>query len=116
MDKAKILLQCNEIERAVNELYVKRQDSITRDERIAFINMLGVIVAEITAPPKSNGDRIRAMTDEELGFWKACPDCESCAWRENRECDNDCTKYNCFNGVIEWLRKEVSEDADNSGS
>ena len=104
MDKAKILRQCNEIERAVNELYVKQQDSITRDERIALINMLGVIVTEITALPKTNADRIRQMTDEELA---AVLRCNSCLYQNMPECESSECKY----GILAWLRKEVSEDA-----
>lgn len=58
----------------------------------------------------TNGDIIRKMSDDDLGFWKACPVCESCAWFKNREC-GDGTEYNCFNGTIAWLKKEVDEDA-----
>lgn len=100
MDKAKILRQCNEIERAVNELYVKRQDSITSDERIALINMLGVIVAEISAPPKTNADRIRQMTDEELIDLvnsSVCHYATNCL-------DNDCEECG-----RKWVMKEVSD-------
>lgn len=110
IDRAAILRQCNEIERAVNELYVKRLESITSDERIALINMLGVIVAEITAAPKTNGDRIRQMTDEGLAEFIA----------QRRTCDTCCitltrciTTAHCKDGVLEWLKQEVSEDADN---
>lgn len=105
MDKAKILRQCNEIERALNKLYVKRQDSITSEERIALINMLGVIVTEITAPPKSNGDKIRAMTDEELAHEINGIDRRIC--NKVEICEKD---INCYACRLEWLKQEVSED------
>lgn len=107
MDKAKILRQCNEIERAVNELYVK--DSITRDERIALINMIGVIVTEITAHPKSNGDRIRQMTDDEELLSAIGTGCYRCVYN-NGECDSGYGK-GCVAGNLEWLRKEANENA-----
>lgn len=104
MNKEKILRQCNEIERAVNELYVKRKDNITGDERISLINMLGVIVEEITALPKSNADHIRQMTDEELAeFLRNFDMCIVCQVK--------CTKeYPCNKGIMEWLKKEVKTD------
>ena len=34
--------------------------------------------AEITAPPKSNGDRIRQMTDEELAYFLTTTSCSIC--------------------------------------
>lgn len=68
--------------------------------------------AEITAPPKSNGDRIRKMTDEELAeFFCQISQC----------CGNDiaasCTMCPIYDGcaqnvmcVERWLKQEVSED------
>ena len=65
--------------------------------------------AEITAPPKTNGDKIRAMTDEELAeFIDTVTDCCSDGWMcdkcpiKSTGCDKD--------SFIEWLKQEVSED------
>lgn len=102
MDKAKIMRQCNEIERAVNELYVK--DSITRDERISLINLFGVIVEEITAQPKSNADKIRQMTDEELADVLQCQ-CTCCAYKLT-----GCMEKDCRDGAYKWLKQEASMD------
>lgn len=55
--------------------------------------------------PKSNGDRIRQMTDEELArFLRNFDMCIAC--------QVECTKeYPCNKGIMEWLKQEVSEDA-----
>ena len=58
--------------------------------------------AEITAPPKSNGDRIRQMTDEELV--REFSD-SICNIVEN--CEKDISCYDC---KMQWLKQEVSED------
>lgn len=53
-------------------------------------------------PPKSNGDRIRQMTDEELASEIKSSVCEKV---EN--CENDLDCYKCR---LLWLKQEVSED------
>ena len=60
-------------------------------------------------PNKTNADRIRAMTDEELAsslaieYWKL-PKCNS-VYGENEECfQPDCT--GCW---LDWLKEEVEE-------
>ena len=68
--------------------------------------------AEIAAPPKSNADRIRQMTDEEMFvFLNEITDC--CF--SNNDCDNCPMKYSdelYYRCNIEaWLKQEVSEDA-----
>ena len=60
--------------------------------------------AEITAPPKSNGDRIRQMTDEELA---AVLRCNSCLYQNMK---SECESSDCEYGIISWLRKEADED------
>ena len=47
--------------------------------------------AEITAPPKSNGDRIRQMTDEELAEWFA-------PYMTCNECERRLESYGCDKG------------------
>lgn len=57
--------------------------------------------AEITAPPKSNADRIRQMTDEELARFLI--NFDMCI-----VCQVKCTKgYPCNKGIMEWLKQEV---------
>lgn len=58
----------------------------------------------------TNGDKIRAMTDEELAEMVSMKVC-----RIVKPDGNDCPKGfyfgKCDKCVISWLRKEVSEDA-----
>ena len=56
--------------------------------------------------PLTNGDRIRQMTDEELAD-KLTDKCAFCAYH-NAECET--TFCMCGEGVLEWLKQEVSED------
>ena len=65
-----------------------------------------VIVGSIPKKPKTNADRIRAMTDEELAEWflkiAACP-CDAM----NDGCAlNDDT---CKQAWLDWLRKEIDD-------
>lgn len=55
--------------------------------------------------PKTNGDRIRRMTDDELADVLQ-GQCACCAYRLT-----GCTEKECKGGVLEWLKQEVSEDA-----
>lgn len=105
MDKAKILRLCNEIEKEISEAW--NCDVIEYDKAGHIISIAQAIADEIIAPPKSNGDKIREMTDEELAEWLAeHGNCRVCAWYK-RECVKHVT---CKRGVAEWLRKEA-EDA-----
>jgi len=65
--------------------------------------------AEITTPPKTNGDCIRNMTDDEELLIAIGIGCYRCAYI-NGECDRGYGKR-CIDGNLEWLKQEVSEDA-----
>ena len=105
MDKAKILRMCNDIEDAVNEL-AACCETIDFHTHKMLIDKLRGIGAEITAQPKTNADRIRQMTDEELAesIGLACKRCAYCA-------GNKCTGQDkeCAEGNLKWLKQEVSE-------
>lgn len=65
---------------------------------------------EAAKQPKTNGDKIRAMTDEELADWLTdghdkCDICKLCSFGACR-IESECEK-----GVLEWLKQEVREDA-----
>lgn len=53
-------------------------------------------------PPKTNADRIRSMTDEELAIWIAgiseCPACPKGG--------KDCDAWTCDDAWLDWLKQE----------
>ena len=53
--------------------------------------------------PRTNGDRIRSLPDEELAYWAAngCPSIES---KETCNYFDDCSE--CW---LDWLKKEADE-------
>ena len=111
MDKAKILRLCNEIEDEVTDIAFNSTHKHIYDLCESIREYLKAIAAEITAPPKSNADRIRQMTDEEL-VMALDTDCNRCAKSENCELFGDPVSYgDCVKGNIEWLKQEVSKDA-----
>ena len=66
--------------------------------------------AEISENPKTNGDRIRQMKDDEELLSAIGTGCYRCAYN-NGECDSGYGK-GCFAGNLEFLKQEVSEDED----
>lgn len=111
MDEVKIAKLCNEIEDIACDISQQTMyDIISAESRMIF-DKAKDIFAEITAPPKSNADRIRQMTDEELAeFFCQISQC----------CLNDagCSMCPIYDGcaqnvmcVERWLKQEVSEDA-----
>lgn len=64
------------------------------------------------APPATNADRIRAMSDEELAEWLGdmiFPQCLACPATDEPWClDRD-----CFTVMLAWLRASAEEGADN---
>lgn len=63
------------------------------------------------APVRTNGDRIRQMTDEELAALIANENdfCSLCAYNSDLLCFKQ--PEACTHGFYEWLKQEVSEDA-----
>lgn len=60
--------------------------------------------AEITAPPKTNADRVRQMTDEELADIMQ-GQCACCAYQLT-----GCTEKECKDGAYEWLKQEAKDE------
>jgi hypothetical protein len=103
MDKAKILRLLDEADDIVSALY--RQGANKDYKCKSLREKLKAIAAEISAPPKSNADRIRQMTDEELAEWITDQDlCDLCQFSTCRP-ESECAK-----GVLEWLKQEVEKD------
>ena len=73
-----------------------------------LIDADALIGAESTSLIKTNADRIRAMTDEELADWFGsseafCPT----GYFETSECD--ACPENCIKHWLFWLKQEVAE-------
>lgn len=108
MDEVKIAKLCNEIEDIACDISQQTMyDIISAESRMIF-DKAKDIFAEITAPPKSNGDRIRKMTDDEELLSAIGTGCYRCAYN-NGECDS---RYGegCIAGNLEWLKQEVETD------
>jgi hypothetical protein len=103
MDKAKILRLLDEADDIVSALY--RQGANKEYKCKSLREKLKAIAAEITAPPKSNADRIRQMTDEELAEKLRC---DSCLYQDMK---SECESSECVHGILAWLQKEVEKDA-----
>lgn len=57
---------------------------------------------ELTPPPMTNADRIRAMSDEELVNWLVCPydiDPDLCIGRGT-----------CYDCTLQWLQQPAKEE------
>ena len=109
MDKAKIAKLCNEIEDIACDISQQTMDDIISAELRMIFDKAKEIAVEITAPPKTNADRIRQMTDEELSaFLGGIAD--NCSYNT---CDN-CPMYGaCVDVPLsrdKWLKQEVETD------
>lgn len=114
IDSAKILKLCNDIEDIVTDMDVHCDQAGWTEcmEIISKIKQIGEELKETQArealkaaeQPKSNGDYIRLMTDEELadalGWGCAC-----CVYHPVQ------CKAECSEGRLKWLKKGVGEDA-----
>lgn len=109
MDKAKILRLCNDIEDEVTDIAFNSTHYHIRDCCESIREYLKEIAAEITEPPKTNADRIRQMTDEELAESIGLA-CKRCAYYKvgRGECSGQ--DKECTDGNLAWLKQEVSED------
>lgn len=67
MDKDKILELCKLIEENAHRIYGS-SDPLSENSNLALVILetIDSIRKELTAKPKTNGDRIRAMTDDEI--------------------------------------------------
>lgn len=67
MNKDKILELCELIEENAHRIYCS-SDPLSENSNLALVILetIDSIRKELTAKPKTNGDRVRAMTDGEL--------------------------------------------------
>lgn len=100
MDKAKILRLCNEIEDVACDIArITMNDIVSAESRMIF-DKAKEIVAEISAQPKTNADRIRKMSDEELIELVNSSVCHYVT---------DCLDNDCEECGRKWVMKEVSD-------
>ena len=103
MDKAKILRMCNQIEMIIVTVCNTGYTLQPGDEEAIF-NRTKAIMDEVSEPPKTNADRIRQMTDEELAeFFDKISDCQTCIDNPSK------CHMECVDSRLKWI-KEVSED------
>lgn len=81
---------------------------IVKEARLAGFTEVTVLNKEVildalqryTMPPKTNADKIRAMTDEELAYWIMCPyDSPYCTGTDQ-----------CIECTLEWLKQPAEDD------
>lgn len=108
MDKARILQLCNQIEMIIVTVCNTGYTLQPGDEEAIF-NRTKAIMDEVSAPPKTNADRIRQMTDAEIAkelTGLMINAIHSPAFFYGRVTEKLITTAN-----LKWLQKEVSEDA-----
>ncbi len=111
MDKVKILRLCNAIEDIACDISQHTMNDIVSAESRMIFDKSQEIAAEISAQPKTNGDRIRAMSDEELAKFLN----SIARYCREESCGDDCPLAECcacdWDWQEKWLKQEVSEDA-----
>ena len=61
---------------------------------------------------KTNADRIRSMTDEELVAWLEevdCYNCDCCVYQRECRLEYGEAKHDCVTGRIKWLKQPYKE-------
>lgn len=114
MNTAKIAKLCNEIEDIACDISQQTMNDIVSAESRMIFDKAKEIVAEITAPPKTNSEKLaeqslyELMCDMNASFINGNPHCvlESITG-ENMICKHE----SCDHCIAEWLKQEVSEDA-----
>ena len=87
---------------------IEQNDKLTDAQKFRLAEFV-VVSAPTIEPevkePKTNGDRIRQMTDEELADWltDGHDNCDLCQFGTCRP------EFECEKGVLEWIKQEVSE-------
>lgn len=108
---------CRRLERAEN-YSDEHWDADERHEHADYIDAMKCAITALTVciehkNPKSNADRIRQMTDEELAELMTYVDTNICDFCASRHSNTyyDCEEESCEKCVLAWLKQEVSEDA-----
>ena len=83
------------------------RDNYTRDGSI-MCQAVDVAISVLKPKPiRTNGDRIRQMTDEKLACY-----IRQCACCEYEHDGANCVLDNCTNGITKWLKQEACNESD----
>ena len=90
--------------------WAKRCDHMTGAYRWAISALREQGATDTNVGHKTNADRIRAMSDEELVMWIAHTGaiCETCAYME--WCDGPTSGIYCESGIRDWLKQPCKEE------
>ena len=117
IDRAAILRLCNDIEDIACDISQQTMNDIVSAESRMIFDKAKEIAAKIREHPKTNGDRIRQMTDEELAEWlDHVAGCGVCVLNEGKyrySGDHCAHEYDCIQYIEKWLKQEVQSDAGN---
>lgn len=89
---------------AIDYLLYMKHDVLANSPYDVALDTAIEALKETAKKPKTNGDKIRAMTDEELVDVLRC---NCCAFHNMPEC----ASIDCKEGHMIWLKQEVSEGA-----
>jgi hypothetical protein len=81
-------------------LDVGGSDGFTSSDKEALNMAIDALTISISEKPRTNGDRIRQMSDEELAKKLHC---DSCLYQIMK---SECETSDCAFGILAWLRKE----------
>ena len=94
---------------AINWLLYMKHDVLANSPYDVALDTAIEALKATAKQPKTNGDRIRQMTDDEELLSVIGTGCYRCAYR-NGACDSGYGE-GCIAGNLEWLKQEVNEDA-----
>lgn len=95
---------------AIDYLLYMKHDVLANSPYDVALDTAIEALKETAKKPKTNGDKIRAMTDEEELLSVIGTGCYRCAYR-NGECDSGYGE-GCIAGNLKWLKQEGSENAE----
>lgn len=90
-----------------------RMPSCDSDKRSDGRNVIFVEVPKPEPKPKTNADRIREMSNEDLAdFLNDMTDCSSCATAIHNFCHAN-EHENCNAVILQWLNRPAEEESEN---
>ena len=94
---------------AINYLLYMKHDVLANSPYDVALDTAIEALKATVKQPKTNGDRIRQMMDDEELLGTIGTACYRCVYNSGK-CSCECNN-GCYAGNLEWLRKEADEDA-----